>query len=159
MDLIGVRVEMPANTPVVVLREREGRQRTLPIVIGTPEASAIHAALSGVMSPRPLTHDLMVTIIGDLDATVEQVAITTLRDHIFYAEVHLRVAEEVRIVSSRPSDAIAIAARVGCPIVASEALLAEAGQVPPAPTADAEAIIDEFRDFLDDLNPDDFRGG
>jgi bifunctional DNase/RNase len=159
MELIGVRVEMPANTPVVVLREQDGQHRLLPIVIGTPEASSIHAAISGMEPPRPLTHDLMVTMVARLGATLERVVITELRDHIFYAELRLTSDGTERTISSRPSDAIALAARVGCPIFASEALLAEVGQVPPpTDTEAAEAIIDEFRDFLDDLDPDDFLG-
>jgi bifunctional DNase/RNase len=156
MELIGVRVEVPANTPVVVLREQSGQQRLLPIVIGSPEASSIHAAIEGIEPPRPLTHDLMVDVVEALQASVVQVVITEMRDHIFYAELHLRdAAGTSHQVSSRPSDGLALAARTGCPIFATEELLAEAGQVPPAD--EDEAIIDEFRDFLDDLNPDDFR--
>lgn len=158
MELVGVRVEVPANTPVVVLREMSGQQRLLPIVIGSPEASSIHAALEGIEPPRPLTHDLMVDVLSALQASVVQVVITEMRDHIFYAELHVRdAAGAEHHVSSRPSDGLAIAARTGCPIFATEELLAEAGQVPPAAEEDDEAIIDEFRDFLDDLNPDDFR--
>lgn len=156
MELVGVRVEVPANTPVVVLREQNGQHRLLPIVIGSPEASSIHAALEGIEPPRPLTHDLLVDVVEALQASIVQVVITEMRDHIFYAELHLRdAAGASHQVSSRPSDGLALAARVGCPIFATEELLAEAGQVPPAD--EDEAIIDEFRDFLDDLNPDDFR--
>ncbi len=156
MELVGVRVEVPANTPVVVLREQSGQHRLLPIVIGSPEASSIHAALEGIEPPRPLTHDLLVDVVEALQASIVQVVITEMRDHVFYAELHLRDAVGAsHQVSSRPSDSLALAARVGCPIFATEELLAEAGQAPPAD--EDEAIIDEFRDFLDDLNPDDFR--
>lgn len=158
MELVGVRVEVPANTPVVILRELETPFRLLPIVIGSPEASSIHAALEGVEPPRPLTHDLAVTMLATLGATLDQVVITEIRDHIFYAELHLSdSSKQVHHVSSRPSDALALAARLACPIFASEELMAEAGQQPPAAEEDDEAIIDEFRDFLDDLDPDDFR--
>lgn len=159
MELVGVRVEVPANTPVVILRELSAPFRLLPIVIGSPEASSIHAALEGVEPPRPLTHDLAVTVLGTLQASLEQVVITEMRDHIFFAELHLRdMAGAVHQVSSRPSDGLALAARVGCPIYATEDLLSEAGQRPPSEdVADDEAIIDEFRDFLDELDPDDFR--
>jgi bifunctional DNase/RNase len=158
MELVGVRVEVPANTPVVVLREMSGQQRLLPIVIGSPEASSIHAALEGIEPARPLTHDLMVDVLAALQVSVVQVVITEMRDHIFFAELHVRDASGAEHhISSRPSDGLAIAARTGCPIFATEELLAEAGQVPPAVEEDDEAIIDEFRDFLDDLNPDDFR--
>lgn len=153
-----MRVEVPANTPVVVLREMSGQQRLLPIVIGSPEASSIHAALEGIEPARPLTHDLMVDVLTALQVSVVRVVITEMRDHIFFAELHVRDASGAEHhISSRPSDGLAIAARTGCPIFATEELLAEAGQVPPAVEEDDEAIIDEFRDFLDDLNPDDFR--
>jgi hypothetical protein len=156
MELVGVRVEVPANTPVVVLRERDDQQRLLPIVIGGPEASSIHAAIEGVEPPRPLTHDLMITVLATLGSELQHVVITELRSHIFYAELHLLdTAGAAHVVSCRPSDAVALAARVSCPIFATEALLAEAGQVPQVD--EAEAIIDEFRDFLDELDPDDFR--
>ncbi|CAB4536711.1 unannotated protein [freshwater metagenome] len=160
MELVGVRVEVPANTPVVILREQTGTQRLLPIVIGTPEASSIHAALEGIESPRPLTHDLLVEILGELDTALERIVVTDIRDHIFYAELHLRTKGRELVVSCRPSDAIAIAVRTGSPIFATENLLLQAGQQPVelADDTDEEAIIDEFRDFLDDLDPDDFKG-
>lgn len=160
MELVGVRVEVPANTPVVILREQTGTQRLLPIVIGTPEASSIHAALEGIESPRPLTHDLLVEILGKLDTALERIVVTDIRDHIFYAELHLRTMGRELVVSCRPSDAIAIAVRTGSPIFATENLLLQAGQQPVeiAEETDEEAIIDEFRDFLDDLDPDDFKG-
>jgi bifunctional DNase/RNase len=100
----------------------------------------------------------MVDVLTALQVSVVQVVITEMRDHIFFAELHVRDASGAEHhISSRPSDGLAIAARTGCPIFATEELLAEAGQVPPAVEEDDEAIIDEFRDFLDDLNPDDFR--
>jgi bifunctional DNase/RNase len=158
MELVGVRVEVPANTPVVVLREQEGAHRLLPILIGTPEASSIHAALEGIESPRPLTHDLIVTLFGELGASLTQIVITEIRDHVFYAELHVDVQGTVHVVSCRPSDAIAVAVRTGSPIYASDEILAEAGQSPALEAvAEEEAIIDEFRDFLDDLNPEDFQ--
>jgi bifunctional DNase/RNase len=159
MELVGVRVEVPANTPVVILREQSGAQRLLPIVIGTPEASSIHAALEGIESPRPLTHDLMVQVLAQLEVQLTKIVVTEIKDHVFYAELHLLTMGRELVVSSRPSDAIAIAVRTGSPIFATEQLLAEAGQHPVeiADETDDEAIIDEFRDFLDDLDPDDFK--
>ena len=90
MEVAGVRVEVPANTPMVVLREQEGRHRLLPIFIGSPEASAIHYALEGVVPPRPLTHDLFVNVLAALGARLEQVVVTEIREHTFFAELHLR---------------------------------------------------------------------
>ena len=90
MDLIGVRVEIPANTPMVLLREREGRHRLLPIYIGSPEASSIHYALEGVTPPRPLTHDLFLQTLEVLGARVERVVVTDMIEHTYYAELHLQ---------------------------------------------------------------------
>lgn len=154
-----MRVELPANTPVVMLREHEtDHPRVLPILIGGPEASAIHSALEGIVPPRPLTHDLLVVIIGALGATLTQVVITEVREHTFYAELHLVTAAGEQKLSCRPSDAIALAVRTQCPIFAEEALLDEAAVEAPLDAGDVEeeAILDEFRDFLDDINPEDF---
>jgi bifunctional DNase/RNase len=160
MELLGVRVELPANTPVVMLREQDAeRPRVLPILIGGPEASAIHSAMEGIVPPRPLTHDLAVTVIQSLGATLEKVVITEVREHTFYAQLHLRTATGELVVSSRPSDAIALAVRATAPIFAEDALLDEAAiEVPEddGEEGDEEAILDEFRDFLDDVNPEDF---
>ena len=159
MELLGVRVELPANTPVVMLREHETeRPRVLPILIGGPEASAIHSAMEGIVPPRPLTHDLLVTVMLALGATLERVVITEVREHTFFAVLHLRTAAGPTVISSRPSDAIALAVRTDSPIFAEEALLDEAAVEAPeeAQEGDEEAILDEFRDFLDDVSPDDF---
>lgn len=159
MELLGVRVELPANTPVVMLREHEVEHpRVLPILIGGPEASAIHSALEGIVPPRPLTHDLLVVVIQALGATLTQVVITEVREHTFYAELHLATAAGERKLSCRPSDAIALAVRTATPIFASESLLDEAAVEAPidADEVAEEAILDEFRDFLDDISPDDF---
>jgi hypothetical protein len=160
MELLGVRVELPANTPVVMLREQDAeRPRVLPILIGGPEASAIHSAMEGIVPPRPLTHDLAVTVIQSLGATLEKVVITEVREHTFFAQLHLRTSAGELVVSSRPSDAIALAVRASAPIFAEDALLDEAAiEVPEddSEEGDEEAILDEFRDFLDDVNPEDF---
>jgi uncharacterized protein len=159
MELVGVRVEVSANTPMLVLREQGGQQRVMPILIGTPEASAIHTAIEGIVPPRPLTHDLVVVLLSTLDASVERVLITEVREHTYFAELHLLVAGVERSVSCRPSDAVAVAVRCAAPIFASEALLDEVAQRLPDDVADDadEAILDEFRDFLDDIDPSDFK--
>jgi len=159
LELLGVRVELPANTPVVMLREdRAETARVLPILIGGPEASAIHSAMEGIAPPRPLTHDLMATLLQTLGATLERVVITEVREHTFFAELHLRTASGEAVVSCRPSDAIALAVRTSTPIFAEESLLDEAAVEPAIVDEgdDEEAILDEFRDFLDDISPDDF---
>lgn len=160
MDLLGVRLEMPANTPVVVLREQSERPRVLPILIGNWEAKAIHDAIENVTPPRPLTHDLAVTLIATLGATLHHVVLTEVRDHTYFAALHVEGAGGATVIDCRPSDAIALAARTGAPIFAEESLLDAAAVEAPADAdeVDEEAILDEFRDFLDDIDPDDFAG-
>ena len=161
MELVGVRIEVPDNTPVLLLREQTGRQRILPIMIGGPEASAIHFAMEGVTSPRPMTHDLFVDVLNAVGVTLQRVLVTELREHTFYAELFLQTPAGPRTISSRPSDAMALAVRAGAGIFATEELLDAVGQDPAtAVDLDAgneeESILDEFRDFIDSINPDDF---
>jgi bifunctional DNase/RNase len=159
MELIGVRVEIPANTPMVLLREHEGRQRLLPIYIGNPEATSIHYALEGVQPPRPLTHDLFLQTLELLGATVEKVVVTEMRDHTYYAELHLATADGPKVISSRPSDAIALAVRCDAPLFAADDLVDEVGQEPaPEPEEEAAEILDEFHDFIENVSPEDFAG-
>src|SRR4051812_527341 len=159
MELLGVRLEPPANYPVMLLREKEGLQRLLPVYIGGPEAAAISYVLEGVETPRPLTHDLLKNVLGELNANLANVVITELREHTFYAELHLKTGNGERVISSRPSDAVALALRTGSPIFVSEAVLAEAGQTPDAQEEEpSPEILEEFRDFIENVNPDDFAG-
>ena len=160
MELLGVRLELPANAPVVLLREQTGDRRVLPIYIDTPEAKAIALALEGREMARPMTHDLLRDVVAALGATVERVTVTELRDSTFYAELLLDVKGRTQVISSRPSDAIALAVRTGAPIFAGVAVLDEAGSVPQdedqEEEVEEEEIIDEFRDFIDQVNPEDF---
>src|SRR5688572_25506779 len=127
MHLVAVRVELPTNTPVVLLQEAGGSERTLPIFVGTPEATAIAYALQGVVPPRPMTHDLMRDLLVATDVEVVSVVITELRGSTYFAEVHLRRSGQDHVVSSRPSDAIALAARMGTPIYADDDLIESEG--------------------------------
>jgi bifunctional DNase/RNase len=160
MELLGVRLEIPANAPVVLLREQTG-DRVLPIYIGPEEAKAIAMALEGMSTPRPMTHDLFRDTLAALGAAVQRVTVTELRDRTFYAELELRIDGRTVRVSSRPSDAIALAVRVDAPIYASEDVLDEAAapaQEEPGDPEEQEQIVDEFREFIDQVNPDDFAG-
>jgi bifunctional DNase/RNase len=149
LDVVGVRVEMPSNQPIVLLRE-SGGERYLPIWIGAAEATAIALAQQGVVPIRPLTHDLLVDVLSALGQELTQVRITELRDGVFYAVLVLSGGTEV---SSRPSDAIALAVRTGAQIVGSEEVLAEAGIT----IADEqEDEVEKFREFLDEISPEDF---
>ena len=123
LQVVGVRVELPANQPVVLLKESDG-VRYLPIWIGAVEASAIAFEQQGVHTPRPMTHDLLRDVIGALGGELSQVSITELRDDVFYAEL---VFSDGTTVSARPSDAIALALRTGTAIVGDESVLAAAG--------------------------------
>lgn len=157
MELVGVRVEVPANTPMLLLREQQGRQRLVPIYIGSPEATSIHYALEGLVPPRPLTHDLFMDTLEQLGISLERVVVTEMRDHTFYAELHLNSEGQIKVVSSRPSDAIALAVRCDAPLYAEEALVDEVGQdPPPEPEEEAAEILDEFKDFIENVNPEDF---
>lgn len=159
MELLGVRLEVPGNNPVILLRETSGRHRILPIYIAGPEAQAIAYALEGIKPPRPLTHDLFKDVLDQLGATLVRIVVTELRDHTFFAELVIDQQGSEQRVSSRPSDSVALAVRTGSPIFAEEAVLAEAGQEPEAEDEAGETeeeLVDEFRSFIDQVNPEDF---
>ena len=157
LELIGVRVEVPANTPMLLLRESAGRHRLLPIYIGSPEASAIHYALEGVVPPRQLTHDLFLIALGELGATLTKVVVTEMRDRTYFAELHLATVTGDKVISARPSDAVALAVRCSAPMFASDELIDEVGQEPVLESEDdADEIIDEFKDFIENVSPEDF---
>jgi bifunctional DNase/RNase len=158
MELLGVRVELPANAPVVLLREQTGERRVLPIYIGPEEARAIALALEGIATPRPMTHDLLRDVLGALDVELVSVLVTELREATFYAELELKVDGRTVRVSSRPSDAVALAVRVDAPIFASDEVVAEAAMPAAEEHEDdepEEEIVDQFREFIDQVNPDD----
>jgi len=157
MHLAAVRVELPTNTPILLLQEANGARRTLPIYIGTVEATAIAYALQGVVTPRPMTHDLMRDLLVDLGAVVECVVITELRESTYFAEIRLLLAGQHHAVSARPSDAIALATRVQAPIYAEDALLDAEGVVLPAEDeAEDEDLVVQFREFIEGIRPEDF---
>lgn len=151
---------MPTNAPILLLRETVGDKRTLPIYIGGPEAHAIDLALSETKTARPMTHDLVVNLLEQLGARLEQIVITELRQGTFYADLYLRDAtDEVSTMSVRPSDAIALAVRMGTPIFADEALVDEAGieTEDDDDEGNEEEMVEELRKFLDEVNPEDFK--
>ena len=156
MELLGVRVEMPANAPMVLLRERSGAGRTVPIFIGAPEATAIALALDGVATPRPMTHDLIRDLLESLAVDLDRVVLSELRDKTFYAELHLIREGQRTVVSSRSSDAIALAVRTGTPIFASDEVVDEVGYTDEPEADEPEEVVEEFKDFLDTISPDDF---
>ena len=149
VDVIGVRVEMPSNTPIVLLREVSG-ERYLPIWIGAVEATAIAFAQQGVVPPRPLTHDLIKDLLNATGNELDEVRITEMKDGIFYAVLVFDGGLEV---SARPSDSIALALRTGSRIVCADDVLDEAGLDVPAEQDDE---VEKFREFLDQVTPEDF---
>jgi bifunctional DNase/RNase len=158
-------VDLQSNTPVLLLQESEGEGRTLPIFIGSPEATAIAYAIQGVDMPRPLTHDLMKDMLDALTIGIERVVITELRGSTYYAEIHL-LREGVRtVVSSRPSDAVAVAVRTEAPLFVADELM-EAEGIVLAMEADEDdedveppdELVGQFRRFLDSVRPEDFDG-
>lgn len=146
---MGVRVEMPSNQPIVLLREVEG-DRYLPIWIGAAEATAIAYVQQGVVPPRPLTHDLLKDVVGAVGRTLTEVRITRLEDGVFYAELDFG---DGAVVSARPSDAIALALRTSSPILVDDSVLDEAGVAIPD---EEEDEVERFREFLDQVTPEDF---
>ena len=157
MEVIGVRVEMPSNQPIVLLKEIDG-SRFLPIWVGAVEATAIAFAQQGVEPPRPLTHDLMNNLLDLLDTTVTAVHMTEIKDGIFYATMLLRDSSGGQLtISARPSDAIALAVRSHSNILATQELLDEIGiEIPQGEGENQE--VEKFREFLDQINPEDFVG-
>lgn len=152
VDVLGVRVEMPSNQPIVLLRETVG-DRYVPIWIGAVEATAIAFAQQGVVPPRPLTHDLMKDLLAATGGELSEVRITDVKDGVFFATLVLASGAEV---SARPSDSIALALRTGTTIYCSEEVLAEAGIAAPA---EEEDEVEAFREFLDHVSPEDFESG
>ncbi|GDX32333.1 hypothetical protein LBMAG15_12670 [Actinomycetes bacterium] len=162
LDVIGVRMEMPSNNPIVLLRE-SGGVRYLPIWVGAVEATAIAFAQQGVVPPRPLTHDLMKDALEATGAALTQIQITALQDGVFFAVLVFASGVEV---SARPSDAIALALRAGVPIYSAEEVLDEAGiELPedetvtadPGQQVPSDVELAQFREFLDQVSPEDFQ--
>ncbi|HYY44907.1 MAG TPA: bifunctional nuclease family protein [Actinomycetota bacterium] len=155
LSLVGVRVELPSNQPIVLLKEVDG-DRYLPIWIGAVEATAIAFALQGIKTPRPMTHDLMRDVLNETSVHVERIVIDELVEQTFYATLHLVSNGEARQVSSRPSDAIALAVRINAPIFADESVLDQAGI---ELKDEEETEVQKFREFLDQVSPEDFATG
>jgi bifunctional DNase/RNase len=165
MRVAGVRVEMPQQQPVLILTEVAG-DRSIPIMIGSAEATAIAMQLQGMTPPRPMTHDLFKDTLDALGRALTEVRVVDFREGTFYGE--LVFGPEVT-VSARPSDAIALAVRCEVPVFVAEAVLGETGIVIPepgddddedgaeaAPIVDPEGEMERFREFLDNVSPEDF---
>lgn len=150
MKIEAILYDMTSNSPVVLLKDKDGK-RFLPIWIGPFEANAIQIELEGEKPIRPLTHDLLKNILEELKAEVLQVNICDLQDNIYYASITIQINGKKIEIDSRPSDAIALAVRVKCPIFAEEWILKEIKE------EDIDSEKESFKKFLEGLNPDDFK--
>ncbi|NBO25383.1 MAG: bifunctional nuclease family protein [Actinobacteria bacterium] len=164
VDVVGVRLELPSNQPVLILRDQQV-SRYLPLWIGTAEATAISLALEGVDSPRPLTHDLLANVINSLGGQVTSVSVSELVEGTFFATINFLNHDSI---SARPSDAVALAVRNKVPVFVAQDVMDFAGmdlgidddfESDESGLADSEMSqeeLEKFRAFLDDIQPDDF---
>jgi bifunctional DNase/RNase len=160
VELVGIQVDPISGSAALVLREHDAPNRLLPIVIGQADASSIAIAASGTRLPRPMTHDLMASMVDALDGHLDAVEVTELVDGAFLANLTLSGPGGQRRIDTRPSDAIALAVRLQAPLFVSEAVLDEAGALPmaeePFDELAIDAEVDQFRAFLAELEPTDF---
>ena len=156
MVIYGVSFDMVGKQPIVLLKTVDGN-KFLPIWIGHPEAASILMKLQGAGTPRPMTHDLLSEILGELDVKCTQVSVTELRENTFFASITLSVAGRELEIDSRPSDAIALAVRCGAPIFAAEDVIAESAIEFEHEVEDTEEVVDKFKEFLDQVTPEDFK--
>lgn len=157
MTVEGIRLDRLSNSPAMTLKEAEQPHRFIEIFIGSPEAASIHAALEGAEMPRPLTHDLFVLTLERLKVDIAHVVLTEVRNGTYFAELVVKTSTDEYSLSCRPSDAVAIAVRADCPVYASDDLLDEVGEISDEDAEDA--ILDEFKEFIDTIRPEDFELG
>jgi bifunctional DNase/RNase len=156
MEIHGVSLDVMSSQPVVVLKEKDS-SRYLPIWIGQFEATAIMMQLQGIEPSRPLTHDLLRSMVDAVGIVIQRIVVSDLKDGTFYARIHVGSNGSDMDIDARPSDAIALAVRTGAPIYAEEAVLDQAGIIQDA--EDEEAEIEEFKQFLESIDPEDFQVG
>src|SRR3954470_2815019 len=157
MVIYGVSFDMVGKQPIVLLKTVDSN-KFLPIWIGHPEAAAILMKLQGASTPRPMTHDLLSEMLGELEVSCTKVAVTELRENTFYASITLAVNGRELEIDSRPSDALALAVRSGAPIFAAEDAIGQAGGEFEHEVEDTEEVVDKFKEFLDQVTPEDFKG-
>jgi bifunctional DNase/RNase len=153
MKIRGLLVDPVTNMPIVILKS-SGSDSVLPIWVGIQEANAIALEIEKVATPRPMTHDLIKNVLTGLEAQVHKVVVTELREDTFYAVIWLERAGQVISVDSRPSDALALALRVDCPIFVEDEVLKNSKQ---ATNASAQVTSDDLRKWLEGLGDDDLR--
>jgi len=157
MKVRGLALDPLSNMPIIILRDEE-EKRSLPIWVGIFEANAIALELEKITTPRPMTHDLIKSILETLEARVVKIVVNDLRDNTFFAAIHLQLGESELTVDSRPSDAIALALRVGAPIYVEEEVVRKAKSVEVVKEAEAVSPDDreKLKEWLENLKPEDF---
>ena len=158
MVIYGVSFDMVGKQPIVLLKTREGN-KFLPIWIGHPEAAAILMKLQGANTPRPMTHDLMNEMLSELDVACTRVSVTELKENTFYASITLQLDGKEMEIDSRPLDALALAVRTSAPIFAAQEVIDESAIEFEHEVEDQEEVVEKFKDFLDNVSPEDFLGG
>ena len=158
MQIYGVSFDMVGKQPIVLLKTVDGN-RFLPIWIGHPEAAAILMKLQGASTPRPMTHDLLSDMLGELEVECTRVSVTELRENTFYASISLRVNGRELEIDSRPSDALALAVRAGAPIFAADEVISESAIEFEHDVEESEDVVEKFKEFLDQVSPEDFAAG
>ena len=158
MVIYGVSFDLVGKQPIVLLKTAD-RNKFLPIWIGHPEAAAILMKLQGAVTPRPLTHDLITEVLGQLDAQILRITVTELKDSTFYASITVAQNGDEIEIDSRPSDAIALAVRAEAPIFVADEVISESAIEFEGDDIDEDDLVDEFRSFLDNVTPDEFAVG
>ena len=156
VNIAGLAMDPASNTPIILLKTEEG-DKTLPIWIGLLEATSIASALQDIQFDRPMTHDLFKNFLDTLKITISKVEVCDLRDNTFYARIHFSLNDESYNIDARPSDAIALALRAGCPIFVDEKVLEKSGQLDGEPEAvDTSDEGKRWKEYLEKLSPEDF---
>jgi uncharacterized protein len=159
MDIYGVSFDLVGKQPIVLLKTAEGN-RFLPIWIGHAEAAAILMRIQGASTPRPMTHDLLSDVLDQMEAKCEKVSVTELRDNTFFASITISMNGSELEIDSRPSDALALAVRTSAPIFAADEVIEESAiEFEGEEVEDTEQVVEKFKDFLDNVTPEDFAQG
>jgi bifunctional DNase/RNase len=159
MTIYGVSFDMVGKQPIVLLKTVDGN-KFLPIWIGHPEAAAILMKLQGASTPRPMTHDLLSDVLDQMEAKCEKVSVTELRDNTFFASITISMNGSEMEIDSRPSDALALAVRTSAPIFAADDVIEESAiEFEGEEVEDTEQVVDKFKEFLDNVTPEDFAQG
>jgi bifunctional DNase/RNase len=155
MVIYGVSFDLVGKQPIVLLKTADGN-KFLPIWIGHPEAAAILMKLQNAATPRPMTHDLVTEILGQLNAEVVRITVTELRENTFFAQITVQLDGTEIEVDSRPSDAIALAIRADAPIFAADRVIEESAIEFEGDDVNEEQLVRDFKEFLEDVSPEQF---